>query len=126
MPHFIVEYTDNIREEMRVPELLRKGIEAVVADGYPAASMRARAIAFSDYLLVDGREDYAMVHAVLKIAPGHTVEEKTRVCHAVFEVMKSHFADVLARRYLLLSLELVEAVSGDGPILKFDNLATRA
>jgi 5-carboxymethyl-2-hydroxymuconate isomerase len=38
-------------------------------------------------------------------------------------MLKTHFAEVFARRYLLLSVELVEIMSGDGtPTLKMSNL----
>ena len=122
MPHFIVEYTSNIKAEARIPELLKKGTDALTAEGYPLMGMRARGVAFDDYVLADGAGDYAMVHVTLKIAPGHTVTEKQRTCVAVFEMLKAHFAGTFARRYLQLSLELVEIVSGDGPTLKKSNL----
>jgi len=40
----------------------------------------------------------------------------------VFEMLQAHFAETLARRYLLLSVEMVEIVSADGPTLKMSNL----
>jgi 5-carboxymethyl-2-hydroxymuconate isomerase len=121
MPHFIVEYTSNIKSETRVPELLKKGIEVLTAEGYPLLGMRARGLAFDEYVLADG-QDCAMVHVTLKIAPGRPVEKKQRTCVAVFEMLQAHFAETLARRYLLLSVEMVEIVSGDGPTLKMSNL----
>jgi 5-carboxymethyl-2-hydroxymuconate isomerase len=64
-----------------------------------------------------------MVHVTLKVAPGHPVPKKQRTCVVVFEMLKAHFAEMFARRYLLLSVELVEIVSGDGtPTLKMNNL----
>jgi 5-carboxymethyl-2-hydroxymuconate isomerase len=122
MPHVIVEYTANIRDEARIPELLRKGTTLLADEGYPLLGMRARGLAFDDYVLADGR-DCAMVHVTLKVAPGHPVERKQRTCVVVFEMLKAHCADLLARRHLLLSVELQEIVSGDGgPTLKLNNL----
>ena len=122
MPHFIVEYTENIKDSVRIPELLKKAIQISADDGYPMAGMRARAICFSEYQLADGERDYSMVHATLKIAPGHTVEEKHRLCNATFAMMKEHFAEIIASRYFLLSLELVVVVGADGETLKFSNM----
>jgi 5-carboxymethyl-2-hydroxymuconate isomerase len=122
MPHFIVEYTANIKAEARIPELLRKGVQVMADDGYPVFGMRGRALEFTEYLLVDGEKDYAMVHATLKIAPAHTTEEKKRVCDRVFAMMKDHFAEMFTRRYLLLSLELIEIVGAAGPTLKLSNV----
>jgi 5-carboxymethyl-2-hydroxymuconate isomerase len=122
MPHFMVEYTANIKAEARIPELLKKGTEVLAGEGYPLLGMRARGLAFDEYVLADGR-DCAMVHVTLKVAPGHPVEKKQRTCIVVFEMLKAHFAELFARRYLLLSVELQEIVSGDGgPTLKTNNL----
>ena len=124
MPHFKVEYTDNIKTEGHIPDLLRKANKVLELEGYPVAGMRAFAIELKEYELVDGKNDYAMVHAALKLAPGHTVPEKKRACEVLFEMMKEHFKEVFETRYLLLSLEFVEVVSGDGPTLKLSNVHT--
>ena len=122
MPHFIVEYTSNIRSEARIPELLKKGTTVLAEEGYPLLGMRARGLAFDDYVLADGERDCAMVHVTLKVAPGHPITRKQRTCVVVFEMLKAHFGEMLRRRYLLLSVELVEIVSGDGtPTLKMNN-----
>lgn len=123
MPHFVVEYTANLASEARIPQLLRKGIEVMTAEGYPLAGMRARAVRIDEYVLADGARDYVMVHAVLKVAPGHPVEKKQRTCEAIFALLKAHFADAFAERYFMLSVEMVEIKSGnDGPTLKLSNV----
>jgi 5-carboxymethyl-2-hydroxymuconate isomerase len=123
MPHFIVEYTANLKSEARIPDLLRKAVEVLAAEGYPRLGMRARGLEIDEYLLADGKRDYVMVHGILKVAPGHTPEHKKRTCEVVFDVMKAHFAEVFAGRYFMLSLEMVEIASGDGsPTLKYSNV----
>ena len=123
MPHFIVEYTANLQpSDGRIPELLRKGIDTLVAEGYPLSGMRARGQRIDEFALADGAHDYVMVHAVLKVAPGHAVEKKQRTCEAIFDLMKQHFAELLASKYGMLSVEMVEIVSADGPTLKWSNV----
>jgi 5-carboxymethyl-2-hydroxymuconate isomerase len=123
MPHFIVEYTSNIKSEARIHELLKKGRDLLVAEGYPLLGMRARGFEISDYVLADGEKDYAMVHVVLKVAPGHPDARKQRTCEVVFDMVKRHLADLFTRRYLMLSVEMVVVVSGDGtPTLKMSNV----
>jgi 5-carboxymethyl-2-hydroxymuconate isomerase len=122
MPHFIVEYTANLTAEARIPDLLKKGIEVLTGLGYPLAGMRGRGVPIEEYVLADGGRDYVMVHAILKVAPGHPVEKKQRTCQAIFELMKDHFSDAFANRYFMLSVEMVEIVSGDGPTLKHSNV----
>jgi 5-carboxymethyl-2-hydroxymuconate isomerase len=58
--------------------------------------------------MADGAADYAFVHGTLKIGAGRAREVRQRTGDALFETMKAHFADLYARRYLALSLEIYE------------------
>jgi 5-carboxymethyl-2-hydroxymuconate isomerase len=122
MPHFVVEYTANLGAAAEIPVLLRRGIEVLTAEGYPLAGMRARGHRIDEYVLADGARDYVMVHGILKVAPGHPVEKKQRTCEVIFELMKAHFARTFTNRYFMLSVEIVEIVSGNGPTLKYSNV----
>ncbi|MBA4603674.1 5-carboxymethyl-2-hydroxymuconate Delta-isomerase [Thermoactinomyces mirandus] len=125
MPHFIVEYTDNLRTEADIPGLLEK-IHAVLLshnDIFPAGGIRSRAIELHDYRIADGMEDDAFVHAILKIGAGRPEYVKKAVCDELFGVMKSHFADLFAKRYLALSMELIEF--GGFGTYKHNNIHTR-
>ena len=122
MPHFVVEYTKNLKPEARIPELLKKGIAALTEEGYPLFGMRARGVEIDEYVLADGKRDYVMVHAILKVAPGHPVEKKRRTCQLIFDLMKAHFAEAFANRLFMLSVELVEITAGDGPTLTYSNV----
>lgn len=109
MAHFIVEYTRNLAAEADIPALLRKANEALIAQQvYPIGGVRSRAIELTDWCMADGAADYAFVHGTLKIGAGRSREVRQRTGDALFEVMKTHFADLYARRYLALSLEIYE------------------
>lgn len=110
MPHFIVEYTANIKDEADIPGLLAKVHDVLMARShiFPIGGIRSRAIELQHYRVADGQEDDAFVHATLKIGAGRSEEDKRDTCDAIFEVMKQHFADLFAKRYLALSLELYE------------------
>jgi len=110
MPHFIVEYTSNIKSEARIPQLLAKVNETLIAQGgvFPTGGIRSRAIELTDYCIADGQADYAFVHCNLKIGAGRTDAQKKKVCNELFAAIKDHFADLFSRRYLALSLELNE------------------
>ena len=110
MPHFIVEYTSNIKSEARIPQLLAKVNETLIAPGgvFPTGGIRSRAIELTDYCIADGQADYAFVHCNLKIGAGRTDAQKKKVCNELFAAIKDHFADLFSRRYLALSLELNE------------------
>jgi 5-carboxymethyl-2-hydroxymuconate isomerase len=110
MPHFIVEYTSNIKAEARIPLLLAKANEILIAQGgiFPTGGIRSRAIELHDYCIADGQDDYAFVHCNLKIGAGRTEAHKEKVCDELFEAIKDHFAGLFSKRYLALSLELNE------------------
>jgi len=110
LPHFIVEYTDNIKNEANISKLFEEIHKVLIARDtvFPIGGIRSRAIEVNDYRIADGAEDDAFVHAVLKIGAGRSEAIKKEVCDALFEVMKDHFSFLMSNRYLALSMELIE------------------
>jgi 5-carboxymethyl-2-hydroxymuconate isomerase len=109
MPHFIAECTDNIREQADLPGLFAKVNEALAATGiFPIGGIRSRAHWLDTWQMADGRHDYAFVHMTLKIGAGRSLESRQAVGEMLFGLIKAHFADLMAARYLALSFELDE------------------
>ncbi|MCA8285936.1 5-carboxymethyl-2-hydroxymuconate Delta-isomerase [Burkholderia vietnamiensis] len=110
MPHIIVEYTANIRDDAHVPALLRTINATLIAQGgvFPTGGIRSRAIELHDYCVADGTHDDAFVHVTLKIAAGRSDATKKAACDALFAAIAAHFAPLYATRYLALSMELIE------------------
>src|SRR6187200_3421032 len=107
MPHFIVEYTDNLAAEGNIPALLAKANAVLMAQGgvFPTGAIRSRAIRLSEYHIADGTVDDAFVHATLKIGAGRDPAVKRKTCDELFAMMKEHFAALHAKRSLALSME---------------------
>jgi 5-carboxymethyl-2-hydroxymuconate isomerase len=111
MPHIIVEYTDNLGGDARIPELLKEINSTLIAqDGaFPIGGIRSRALALTDYCVADGAERRdAFVHITLKIGAGRSDAVKKKTCDELFEAVKAHFAQVFDTRGLALSMELIE------------------
>ena len=109
MPHFIAECTDNIREQADLPGLFAKVNEALAATGiFPIGGIRSRAHWLDTWQMADGRHDYAFVHMTLKIGAGRSLESREEVGEMLFALIKAHFANLMAARYLALSFELDE------------------
>ena len=109
MPHFIAECTDNIREEADLPGLFAKVNEALAATGiFPLGGIRSRAHWLDTWQMADGKHDYAFVHMTLKIGAGRSLESREEVGEMLFALIKTHFAALMASRYLALSFELDE------------------
>ncbi|WP_026691267.1 5-carboxymethyl-2-hydroxymuconate Delta-isomerase [Alteribacter aurantiacus] len=110
MPHIIVEYSDNINETNL--KTLLHNINRVFADRpdtYPIGGIRSRAMPLTDYVVADGSNpDDAFVHTTIKIGAGRSEKVKKATCDEVFQVITDHFADIYEKRYLALSLELIE------------------
>ncbi|UWX93896.1 5-carboxymethyl-2-hydroxymuconate Delta-isomerase [Enterobacter mori] len=109
MPHFIAECTDNIREQADLPGLFAKVNEALAATGiFPIGGIRSRAHWLDTWQMADGKHDYAFVHMTLKIGAGRSLESREAVGEMLFALIKTHFAALMAERYLALSFELDE------------------
>ena len=125
LPHFIVEYTDNIKNEANISKLFEEIHKVLIARDpvFPIGGIRSRAIEVNHYRIADGAEDDAFVHAVLKIGAGRSEEIKKEVCDALFEVMKNHFSILMSNRYLALSMELIEF--SEAGTYKLNNIHSR-
>ena len=109
MPYFIAECTDNIREQADLPGLFAKVNEALAATGiFPLGGIRSRAHWLDTWQMADGKHDYAFVHMTLKIGAGRSLESREAVGEMLFGLIKAHFAELMASRYLALSFELDE------------------
>ncbi|MFL7889103.1 5-carboxymethyl-2-hydroxymuconate Delta-isomerase [Enterobacter pseudoroggenkampii] len=109
MPHFIAECTDNIRQQADLPGLFAKVNEALAAtDIFPLGGIRSRAHWLDTWQMADGKHDYAFVHMTLKIGAGRSLESREAVGEMLFGLIKAHFAELMASRYLALSFELDE------------------
>lgn len=109
MPHFIVECTDNIRQPADLPQLFAV-VNRYLADSglFPLAGIRSRAHWIDCWQMADGQHDYAFVHMTLKIGHGRSLEQLMPVMTGLFALIKTHFAALMAERYLALSLAVEE------------------
>ncbi|MGO0616006.1 5-carboxymethyl-2-hydroxymuconate Delta-isomerase [Leclercia adecarboxylata] len=109
MPHFIVECTENIRDQADLPGLFAQVNEALAATGiFPLGGIRSRAHWVDTWQMADGKHDYAFVHMTLKIGTGRSLESRQQVGEMLFTLIKDHFAGLMAARYLALSFEIEE------------------
>lgn len=109
MPHFYAECTDNIRQQADLPALFAKVNQALADTGiFPIAGIRSRAIWLDSWQMADGKRDYAFVHMTLKIGSGRSPESRQQTGAMLFELIKNHFAPLMAQRYLAISFTMEE------------------
>jgi 5-carboxymethyl-2-hydroxymuconate isomerase len=109
MPHFIVEYSANIREEIDSAELFRKLRDAAVETGiFPLGGIRFRAVCCEEYLVADGDPANAFVHMTAKIGHGRPLEVRRDAAEKLFSVLTDHLQPLFDSRPLAISFELAE------------------
>lgn len=111
MPNVVVEYTDNLTAEGRIPTLLRMIATRLADSGgvFPIGGVRVRAHRLTEYVVADGADDYAFVVVTATIGPGRSAEFKRAFFGDLFEAIKIHFNGAFKRRYLSLALYVEEA-----------------
>lgn len=124
MPHLIVEYSANIEEALKLPELLTRLRDCAVASGvFPLGGIRLRGARRDHYLIADGDPANAFVHLTARIGQGRTLEVRQSIAQALFDVLCSHLAELYAERGLGISVEIQEIDAATS--LKKNNLHER-
>ncbi|WP_018924338.1 5-carboxymethyl-2-hydroxymuconate Delta-isomerase [Salsuginibacillus kocurii] len=114
VPHLIIEYTKNLEQDLNINDLL-KAMHAELAkrtDIFPLGGIRVRAYPAENYIIADGQEEDAFIHAALKIGGGRSDAEKNDAGKALFAAMTKTCQAIYEQRYLGLSLEISEFTHG--------------
>ena len=109
MPHFIVEYSANLDEDIKIQKLFGNLQDTALETGiFPLGGIRFRAVRCEDYLIADGDPDNAFVHVTLKIGHGRDITVRENVATMLFTTLKNYFAPMSKNRPLGVSFELIE------------------
>jgi 5-carboxymethyl-2-hydroxymuconate isomerase len=115
MPHLIIHYTGNLDAETDMGALCRKLADTMLLvkdeDGkpvFPRGGTRVFAYPAPHFAVADEQRDYAFVYLNLRMGRGRTEATRKRTGDALAECAKAHFAPVLDRRYLGVTLQIDE------------------
>ncbi|MCY1430829.1 5-carboxymethyl-2-hydroxymuconate Delta-isomerase [compost metagenome] len=107
MPHFIVEYSANLEHELDLDRLFANVHRQLIAmQQFPTGGIRSRARRIEHYCFADGLGDYAGVHVELKLSATRPQAVREEIGQRIFATLEAHFADLQARRFLALSMEV--------------------
>jgi 5-carboxymethyl-2-hydroxymuconate isomerase len=107
MPHFIVEYSANLEHELDLDRLFANVHRHLIAmQQFPTGGIRSRARRIEHYCFADGLGDYAGVHVELKLSATRPQAMREEIGQRIFATLEAHFADLQARRFLALSMEV--------------------
>jgi len=109
MPHFIMEYSANLDNDLDIPELFRQLNETAIATGvFPIGGIRTRAVRCEHYRIAEGDPENTFVHLTAKVGAGREPEVLKAAADQVFETFTACLQPVFERRYMSIGFELTE------------------
>ncbi len=127
MPHVVILYTPNLEAETDMTALCRALAGALqgVSDEagtpvFPTGGIRVLAYPAAHFAVADGSGDFGFCWLHLRMGRGRSAATQQVTGHALTEAARAHFAPLLARRAVGLTLQVDE-----GPEVfdaKFGNL----
>jgi 5-carboxymethyl-2-hydroxymuconate isomerase len=127
MPHVVILYTPDIEGQTDMSALCRSLAQAMQtvmdetgARVFPTAGIRVLAYPAAHHAVADGAGDHAFCYLNLRMGRGRSAATQQAAGQALTDAAKAHFAPLLARRPLGLTLQVDE-----GPEVfdaKFGNL----
>lgn len=87
MPHIVVEYSENLKADVKSSDLLAKLFKVVFDAGvFSADAIKARGIAYSDYVMLEGYNSF--IHVTTSILAGRDVAIRSALSDAILEATK--------------------------------------
>ena len=115
MPHLVVLYTPQLDAETDMSALCRTLAgtmrECVDDDGkavFPVGGIRVLAYPAAHHAVADGSADFGFVYLNLRMARGRSEATRQRAGEALAAATRTHFAPLLERRPVGLTLQIDE------------------
>jgi 5-carboxymethyl-2-hydroxymuconate isomerase len=115
MPHVVILYTPNLEAETDMGALCRRLADAMLAvrdeagkPVFPIGGVRVLAYPAAHYAVADGSGDFAFCYFHLRMARGRSAAAQQAAGQALADAAKAHFAPVLARCHVGLTLQVDE------------------
>ena len=113
MPHLVILYTPNLEAELDMTGLCRSLADTMLtvrdeagAQVFPAGGTRVLAYPAAHYAVADGSGDFAFCWFHLRMGRGRSEAVQQAAGQALVAAAKEHFAPVLARRPVGLTLQV--------------------
>ena len=117
MPHLVILYTPNIETDADMGGLCRALADTMLAQKddegrqvYPIGGTRVLAYPAAHYAVADGSNaDHAFAYLNLRMAAGRSDAVKKRIGDALVATARAHFAPLLAKRHVGITLQIDES-----------------
>jgi 5-carboxymethyl-2-hydroxymuconate isomerase len=111
MPHFTLEYSDNIEVDVQ-PLLARLHDEMAATGAVNMKGLKSRAIRHTEYRIADGDDRYAFVHLNMLIRAGRPLEVQQELAKRAMTVLEDTFGHRFETGFLSLSVDIKEMKEG--------------
>ena len=109
MPHFILEYSDNLLEKIDHRQLFRDLHRLLVENGpFKLSDIKSRAVAHQDFYVSDGNVANAFIHLTLSIFKGRELDIQQRVGNKLLAFLENEFARSYAGLKCSITVEIKE------------------
>lgn len=115
MPHLVILYTPQLDAEADMPALCRTLADTMIGVKdekgqavFPVGGVRVLAYPAAHSAVADSQRDYAFVYLNLRMARGRSDTAKKNAGDALADAVRAHFAPVLARRPVGITLQIDE------------------
>ena len=113
MPHLVLLYTPNLETDTDMTALCRTLADAMLgvrdeagAQVFPTGGTRVLAYPAAHFAVADGSGDHAFCYFHLRMGGGRSAATQQAAGQALADAAKAHFAPVLARRPVGLTLQV--------------------
>ena len=113
MPHFILEYSANLDDDLDLDGLFGALHKTAMETGvFALGGVRFRAHRCEHYLVADGDPDNAFVHLTARIGRRRDPDVRREVGEKIFNTLTEYLDGLYRERPLAISFELTELTFG--------------
>ena len=116
MPHLVILYTPDVEAHTDMSALCRRLADTMLAQRddagrqvYPIGGTRVLAYPAAHFAVADGSGDHGFVYLNLRMAAGRSDAVKQRIGDALLAAARLHFAPLLAKRHVGITLQIDES-----------------
>ena len=107
MPHFQIEYSANIEDEVDISALCDNiRTSAAKVQAFPIAGIRVRAVRVEHFAIADGNPKHGFIDLSIRLREGRPDNVKRDALNMIFSALKSFTANAMKTRSIALSAEM--------------------
>ena len=107
MPHFTIEYSANLDNQIEMADVVEVVRKAAVETGiFPLGGIRVRAVRCEHYAVGDGNPDFAFLDMLLRLGEGRDLKSRKEAGEHIFRALSAYLDPVFAKRKFALSFDM--------------------